>query len=217
MSDYIAIISFPTQALTYEAFTKMRNTSGGLGLQAATIVERDQAGVTSLAEGEDEWLGAGTIGGSVVGMLVGAIAGPVGMLLGWGAGVATGAVVDIARTEQGGDVLTQYAAQVAPGTNAILAQTSEADTSALDALVAAMGGTIVRHELGEVLAELDAQQEAAEEAAQAARKAIHEQKVAERTQSHEEHVAALKAQLAGAKKARDDYFASIRAKFTSES
>ena len=69
-------------------------------------------------------------------------------------------------------VLSQFAGTVPPGTNAIIAETVEEDTSILDNAVAQRGGVVVRWTLDEVLDALDAQQDAAEEAGQAAETAL---------------------------------------------
>ena len=78
------------------------------------------------------------------------------------------------------DAITEFGKTVRPGGNAILAQTDEADTAALDALVTKYDGAIVRRPLDEVLAELEAQQDAAEAAAEAARKKLHDEKKVEK-------------------------------------
>lgn len=79
-----------------------------------------------------------------------------------------------------------------PGTNAIVAETVEADNSILDNAVAQRGGTVVRWPLDEVL---DAQQDAAEEASRAAHKALKEQRHEEHKASREERLDKLKAKF----------------------
>ena len=92
--------------------------------------------------------------GSLIGVLVGALGGPIGMLLGLGVGALAGAAVDTDRAESDELAVTAFVGKLAPGTNGILAQTSEpGSTAPLDAVVAEQGGTIVRRPLNEVLAE----------------------------------------------------------------
>lgn len=82
-----------------------------------------------------------------------------------------------------------------PGTNAIIAETVEADNSILDNAVAQRGGAVVRWPLDEVLDALDAQQDAAEEASRAAHKAPKEQRHEEHKASREERLDKLKAKF----------------------
>lgn len=180
MSENVVVLTFPTREATYEALTAFRNASGDYGLQSAALVERDASGAVNVTDGGDEKGGTATIGGSLIGMLVGALGGPVGLLLGLSFGTLGGALVDGSRLDKGDDVLSQFAGTVPPGTNAIIAETVEEDTSILDNAVAQRGGVVVRWTLDEVLDALDAQQDAAEEASHAAHNALREER-------HEEH------------------------------
>ena len=129
------------------------------------------------------------------GGLSGVLGGPLGVLLGFGLGAAGGALVDASRSDDLDDAITEFGKTVRPGGNAIIAQTDEADTAALDALVTKYDGAIVRRPLDEVLAELEAQQDAAEAAAEAARKKLHDEKKAEKKEKREERVEKLKAKF----------------------
>ena len=114
-------------------------------------------------------------------MLVGVLGGPIGMLLGWSAGAATGALYDAERQDTGDEAIAAFGRLIPPGGNAILAVTDEVTTDPLEQFAAGFGGeTVSRRPLDEVLAELEAQDEAAREADKAARKAIREQKKRER-------------------------------------
>ena len=135
-------------------------------------MERDKDGHLHVPEGDDTMAGEGTAGGSLIGMLVGVLGGPVGMLLGAGASAAGGALYDADRLDTGDEAIEQFGASVPVGGNALLAETVEDTTEPLDKFVSGMGGTLVRRPLDEVVAELEAQQAAAEEADKAARKAI---------------------------------------------
>ena len=192
--DYAVVITFPNNSTTFEALTKLRNEVG-TELQTAVIVERDADGRLSIPDGVDPNAGVGVTGGSLVGMLVGVHAGPLGMLFGLAAGAAGGALVDAHRLDTGEDVITEFSRLVPPGGNAIIAQTDESSTTVLDDFVSAMGGSILRRPLDEVLDELEAQQYAAEEASRAAHEAIRQQKREERKEKFEERIEALKAKF----------------------
>jgi hypothetical protein len=117
------------------------------------------------------------------------------MLLGWGVGATIGAAVDARRIEEGTEAIAEFGQIVPAGGNAILAETTEASTAALDSFVADLGGTILRRSREDVIAELEAQHIALEQAQRAARKAIHEDKRRERHENLEHRVAALKAKF----------------------
>lgn len=199
MTVYAAGIVLPDNAQTYQFYSTLKNTSGGLGVTAAVLVERDAAGGLRVTEGGDTTAGAGTFGGSLIGMLVGVLAGPLGVLLGATAGALGGSLFDLSRLEKADDAISEFGRLVPAGGNAIIAETNEADTAALDAMVTAAGGTIARRPMHEVVAELEAQQQAAEDASDAARKAMREQRKAERHEKVEDRVDALKAKFEHAK------------------
>ncbi len=195
MTEYVVAISFPENSTTYEVYNTITNSGSSVGLVSAAIVQRDDAGHLTITEGGDVKSGDATVGGSLLGMLIGVLGGPLGVLLGFGLGAAGGALVDASRSDDLDDAITEFGKTVRPGGNAILAQTDEADTAALDALVTKYDGAIVRRPLDEVLSELEAQQDAAEAAAEAARKKLHDEKKAEKKEKHEERVEKLKAKF----------------------
>ncbi|MFV0259604.1 MAG: DUF1269 domain-containing protein [Acidimicrobiales bacterium] len=195
MSEYVAAIVFPENSVTYQAYSTIKNTAGALGVESAAIVERDAYGRASVTEGDDASAGLATAGGSLIGMLIGVLGGPIGVLLGWTTGAAIGALVDADKLDKGDDVVSEFARLVPPGRNAIVAQTNEADSTALDATVAELGGTITRQPLTVVMSDLEAQQQAAEDAAKAARDAMKEQRKEQRHEKWEDRVDQLKSRF----------------------
>ena len=117
---------------------------------------------------------------------------PIGMLLGWGVGAATGALYDADRMDTGDEAIAAFGRLIPPGGNAILAETDEVTTEPLEQFAAGFGGKVSRRPLDEVLAELEAQDEAAREADKAARKAIREHKKQERKEDFQKRLDALK-------------------------
>lgn len=195
MSEYVAVISMPTRAATYEEYSNIRNTASTYGVVSAALVERNADGTYDIPENTDGTTGTATASGSLIGMLVGVLGGPVGLLLGMSVGTATGALVDASNIDDADDVISQFAQQLPPGNNAIIVQTVEPTTDGLDAQVAKAGGRISRRLLDDVISELEAQQDAADAAAKAARKAAREQKKQERHDKNEDRIAALKAKF----------------------
>jgi uncharacterized membrane protein len=195
MTEYVTAITFPQTGTTYEAFSKLSAAAGQYGVRSAGIIERDAQGHLKVPESGDTATGIGFAGGSMIGMLVGALAGPVGMLLGWSVGAGTGALFDAARLDKGDEAIAAFGRLIPPGGNAILAQTDEVTTDPLEQFAAGFGGKVYRRPQDEVLAELEAQEEAAVEADKAARKAIRDQKKRERKEDFHKRLDALKAKF----------------------
>ena len=79
MPEYAAAITFPQKSTAYEALSKLPSAPDGFEIRSAAIVERDKDGHLHVPEGDDAMAGVGTAGGSLIGMLIGVLGGPVGM------------------------------------------------------------------------------------------------------------------------------------------
>lgn len=192
MTQYAAAVTFADQAKAYQALSELRRSSAAEVVASAALVQRTEDGHLTVPEGGDSAEGVGFAGGTLVGMLVGVLGGPLGMLLGMGTGALVGSLFDLDRAETGDSALEAFGQAVKPGTNALILETNEPDTTALDAFVSAQGGTIVRRPLDEVVDELESQQAAAEAAAEAARKKMREERRAERKEKVEDRIENLK-------------------------
>ena len=190
MSDghNVIAVTFDEDSKAYEALSKLRQAGdeGRVDVRSAVVVERQSDGVIHRQEGQDDEIGAGTAGGSLIGLLIGVLGGPVGMLLGLGTGMAVGAAVDLDRADETDDVLTQMSQSIKPGTTALIAEVDEPAVEVVDGEMAALGGTVTRRPADEVLAELEAAEEAARASQKEARRVMREAKKKERAQKHEE-------------------------------
>lgn len=211
MTDFVAAVTFPDRAVTYEAYSKVADTgaTGAYELVTAAVVERQADGTFTIPEGADGNSGMATLSGSLIGMLLGILGGPIGMLLGLGVGAVSGALIDADRADDGEDAVSEFARTLQPGTNALLLRTREGTTDALDRVVGDLGGMIVRRPTAQVLDALEAQEEAERKAAKAARKAMRKQekqarkdareaKQDELEQKHDERIQKLKDRRASA-------------------
>jgi uncharacterized membrane protein len=203
----VIAVTFDEDAKAYQAMSALRqaDADGRIEVLGAMIVERRPEGNIRLKEGEDNVIGVGTAGGSLVGMLVGALGGPLGMLLGLGAGAAVGAVGDLYRSDEADDVLSQMSMAIPIGSTGLIAEVDEYALEVLDGEMTALGGTIIRRPAEEVLAELEAAEQAANAAEKEARRVMREAKKAERLQKREqskerwdERLATLKSKLSHA-------------------
>ncbi|MGZ3304175.1 MAG: DUF1269 domain-containing protein, partial [Isosphaeraceae bacterium] len=200
----VIAVTFAENSKAYQGLSTLRQADGDgrVGIRSAVIVERRPEGTIRLQEGEDNVIGAGTAGGSLVGMLIGVLGGPVGVLLGLGTGAAVGAAVDLDRADTADDVLSQMSLSIPLGKTAIIAEVDEPAVEVVDGEMAALGGIVIRRPAEEVLAELEAAEEAARASEKEARRVMREAKKAERAEKHEqskekwdERVSALKDKL----------------------
>ncbi|MGW0452841.1 MULTISPECIES: hypothetical protein [Gordonia] len=77
MTEYVVAISFPENSTTYEVYNTITNSGSSVGLVSAAIVQRDDAGHLTITEGGDVKSGDATVGGSLIGMLIGVLGGPL--------------------------------------------------------------------------------------------------------------------------------------------
>jgi uncharacterized membrane protein len=184
----VIAVTFDEGSKAYQALSTLRRADGDgrVGIRSAVIVERQPEGTIRLQEGEDNAIGAGTAGGSLIGMLVGVLGGPVGVLLGLGAGMAIGAAVDLDRADDVDDVLSQMSKSIPVGTTAIIAEVDESAVEVVDGEMAALGGTVIRRPAEQVLAELETAEQAARASEKEARRVMREAKMAERAEKREQ-------------------------------
>ena len=182
----VIAVTFPEESKAYQALSELRQASdaGRLDLVSAAVVRRAPDGHLSVPEQEDTTGAAGTATGGLL-----------GMLMGWGAGALVGGLLDIDRAERSADVLTEFGQAVPPGQTALLAQVTEYATEVVDGQVSALGGTVYRRPVTEVVAELEAASAAAEAAQAEARRVVREQKRSERKEKLDERLASLKTRL----------------------
>jgi uncharacterized membrane protein len=195
--DNVVVVSFDDDSKPYQALSVLKSLSeqGRLEAQSAAVVQREDTGAMHIADGFDAETGEATAGGSLTGMLVGVLGGPLGVLLGASTGALVGGTADLHRSSGSDEVLSQVNASLPPGKTVLVAEVTEYAVEVLDAAMGDLGGTVTRRWSSEVIAELEAAEDAAEAAQAAARKALHEQKQAERKASFEERNAALKQKL----------------------
>ena len=112
-------------------------------------------------------------------MLVGVLGGPVGVLLGWGAGALMGGAFDVDRAVTSDEALTVLGQAIPPGSTAVIASVEEPAVEVIDGEMNKLGGEVTRRPVGEVMGELEAAEEAADAAAREARRTMREKRKAE--------------------------------------
>lgn len=198
MSDNNVIaVSFEDRSAAYQALSELKGAGmeGRVDVLAATIATRDESGRLDTPEAMDNLSGAATAGGSLIGLMIGVIGGPIGMLFGWTGGLLVGAAFDVRRADQSDSVLAQISRSIPVGGTAVVAQVNEHAVEVVDSLMTELGGTVYRRPADAVLAELVAAEDAYRQAQKDAEHAARELRKAERRQNLEERKAALKEKL----------------------
>lgn len=191
------IVGFEESANAYKALSVLRGAAaeGRITIAAAVIGERGADGSLRLAEGEDAVIGSATVGGGLIGMAVGILGGPLGMLLGWGAGSLIGGFADADRVDLSETAIGELSGRLSAGTTAILAEVEEYATEVLDGVVSPLGGQVLRLEADQVLGELEAAEAAAIAADREAARVLRQERGQERKQKWEDRVDSLREKL----------------------
>jgi uncharacterized membrane protein len=193
----VVVVRFDEPSKAYQALSVLKecDADGRIGLDSAAVVERSSTGELRVPEDADNVGPVGVASGSLIGMLVGVLGGPVGVLLGWGAGAMMGGAFDIGRAATSDEALTVLGRAIPPESTAVIASVNEPAVEVIDGEMAELGGEVTRRPVSEVMVELEAAEEAAEAAEREARRAIHERRKAELSAGVHEHAEKAKEKL----------------------
>ncbi len=193
----VIAVSFEDRSKAYEALSELKGAAleGRVDVLSATIVTRDEYGRLSSPEGGDVVAGAATVGGSLIGLMIGVIGGPIGMLFGWTGGLLVGGAFDIRRADRTDSVLGEISRAIPLGGTAVVAEVDEYAFEVVDTLMLELGGTVYRRPTELVLAEIEAAEDAYRKAQKEADRIVREQRKAERRQNAQERMADLKEKL----------------------
>ena len=163
------------------AMLKECDAAGQIELRGAFVIERGQDDRLQMPVDLSMVAGVATGGGSLIGMLMNVVGGPLGMLLGWRGTAVIAAAVDLRMAEKTGELGGLAAVKVSERIGAVvLADVTEFDPEIIDALMAKVDGTVIRRPADLALAELAAAEDAAKTAAMDAALVVREQHIAER-------------------------------------
>jgi uncharacterized membrane protein len=195
--ENVVVVRFAEASKAYQALSVLKESdaAGRIGLESAAAVERTVQGEIRIPESADNVGLVGTASGSLIGMLLGVLGGPVGLLLGWGAGALMGGAFDIDRAETSDEALSVLGRAIEPESTAVIAQVEESAVEVIDREMTKLGGEVTRRPVAEVMDELEAAREAADAAAREARRALREQRKAELKGGVDERVGKLKEKL----------------------
>ena len=193
----VIVVRFTEPSKAYQALSVLKeaDAEGRIGLESAAVVERTAGGELRTPESADNAEFVGTASGSLIGMLIGVLGGPVGVLLGWGAGALMGGAFDIDRAVTSDEALTVLGKAIPTGSTAVIASVEEPAVEVIDGEMKKLDGEVTRRSVAEVMGELEAAEDAADAAAREARRTVREKRKAEMTADVNERVGKLKEKL----------------------
>jgi uncharacterized membrane protein len=193
----VIVVRFADPSKAYQALSVLKeaDAEGRIGLESAAVVERTASGELRTPESADNAEFVGTASGSLIGMLIGVLGGPVGVLLGWGAGALMGGAFDIDRAVTSDEALTVLGKAIPTGSTAVIASVEEPAVEVIDGEMKKLDGEVTRRSVAEVMGELEAAEDAADAAAREARRAVREKRKTEMTADVNERVGKLKEKL----------------------
>jgi uncharacterized membrane protein len=182
------VVVFDNESKAYEGKKALLQLDGegSISVYGYAVVAKNTDGTTTVKQGDD-YGPLGTLAGTAVGSLIGLLGGPVGMAIGAAAGLTVGAAVDLNNAGVGLDFIDDLAKVLLPNRFAVVAEIEEDWTTPVDNRMEAIGGTVFRRALSDVKQTI-----------------------------HDEHIAAMKADIAQMKaehaQARADRQAKLREK-----
>jgi uncharacterized membrane protein len=201
--ESVIAVTFGADASAYEALSRLKelDSRGDIGVRGAAVVVRDEDGKITVKDqfGEDSLTGTAT--GGLVGLLVGLLGGPFGVLVGGASGVLVGSLFDEDDVDETESVLAGISKSIKVGSAGLLGDVSEQAPEAVDAVMANLGGTVLRRPAADVEAEVAAAEEAQREAKKRARTELREAREKKDKDEIDAKVSDLKAKLRRPKKA----------------
>lgn len=195
--ENILVVRFDEAAQAKQALDVLKQCDADerINLESAAIVQRTPAGDVHTVDDYDNLGPVGMGSGGLIGMLIGILGGPVGVLLGWGAGATLGGAFDIDRAITSDEALTVLSAAIPAGSTAILAEVEEYAVEVIDGEMKKLDGVVTRQSVDAVMSEVGAAEDAADAAAREARRTVREQRKAELHERAEESKAKVREKL----------------------
>ena len=193
----MVVVRFTEPSAAYQALSVLKecDAQGRIGLESAAVVERTADGQLRVPEDTDNVGPVGMASGSVIGMLIGVLGGPVGVLIGWGAGAMMGGAFDLDRVETSDEALGVLGRAIPQGSTAVIASVMEPAVEVIDGEMKELGGEVTRRSSADVMDELEVAEDAAAAASREARRTVREKRKADAKATYDERVGKLKEKL----------------------
>jgi uncharacterized membrane protein len=206
------VVVFDNESKAYEGKKALLQLDGegSITVYGYAVVAKNSDGTTTVKQGDD-YGPLGTLTGTAVGSLIGLLGGPVGVAIGAAAGLAVGAAVDVNNAGIGYDFIDDVTKVLLPNRVAVIAEIDEDWTTPVDNRMEAIGGIVFRRALSDVKQTIHDEHIAAMKADMAQMKAEHAQARADRQAKLHEKINQLDSKLqAQLQKAKEERQAAER-------
>jgi uncharacterized membrane protein len=162
MDDNVIVVQFDEPSKAYQALSELNRlgSEGKVDVKSAVLLERSKDGTVQTPEGADNAAGYYLASGGLIGLLVGALGGPVGMLLGGSIGAMAGSIGELDRADDQDVALQTIGERIQPGSPALVAEVTEPAEEVIDGAMATLGGKVTRRPASDVYAEVVATEDA---------------------------------------------------------
>ena len=162
MDDNVIVVQFDEPSKAYQALSELNRmgSEGKVDVKSAVLLERRKDGTVQTPEGADNAAGYYLASGGLIGLLVGALGGPVGMLLGGSIGAMAGSIGELDRADDQDVALQTIGERIQPGSPALVAEVTEPAEEVIDKAMATLGGKVTRRPASDVYAEVVATEDA---------------------------------------------------------
>jgi len=194
--DRMLVVVFDNESKAYEGKKALMqlDIDGSISVYAHAMVVKNADGTTTVRESDDRGP-LGTLVGTTLGSLIGLLGGPAGFAIGAAVGFLGGGTLDLDKARIGEDFVDDVAAVLLPNKAAVVAEIEEDWTSPVDTRMEAIGGTIFRRALSEVKHTIHDEHIAAIKADLAQMKAEHAEAHADRKGKLQEKINQLDSKL----------------------
>jgi uncharacterized membrane protein len=149
--DRMLVVVFDNETKAYEGKKKLQELDGdGTVIVYGYAVVGKNADGTATVKQSDDWGSLGTLIGTSLGTLIGLLGGPTGMVIGATVGLIGGATADMNNARIGIDFVEDVVKVLLPNRVAVVAEIEEDSTSPVDTRMEAIGGTVFRRAISEV-------------------------------------------------------------------
>ena len=194
--DRMLVVVFDNESKAYEGQKELLqlDREGSLTVYAHAVLAKKADGTTVVLQSGDSGP-IGTLMGTTWGALIGLLGGPVGVAIGAGAGLVAGSAADFSELRLGSDFIEDVTKLLVPNRVAVVAEIDENWTTPVDTRMEAIGGTVIRRALSEVKEKIHDEHVAAIKADLAQMKAEHAKAHADRKAKLQENINQLKTKL----------------------
>jgi len=194
--ERMLVVVFDNESKAYEGTKALRelDLDGSITVYAHAVVVKNPDGAIITRERDDQGP-FGLLVGTALGALIGVLGGLAGVGIGGTVGLVAGGALDLHNARVGEDFIDEVAKALSPNRAAIVAEIQEEWTDPVDSRMQAIGGTVFRRALSEVKHTIHEEHLAAMKADLAQLKAEHAQAHADRKARLQEKVDQLESRL----------------------